>query len=103
MVLLREHRLPVVQVVRRVRAVHTISEELHGGWRNGLKGHHDLARDWALGRDRLGSAQAHETRGIGHIVLPATPGHGVSLAHQEAIAWIKRLSGGHILGTVEIA
>ena len=80
-----------------------VSEKLHAGGGSGLKRHHDLARDRALGRDRFGSPQAHETRGIGHVVLPATPGHRVPLTHQEAIARIEGFSGGDILGTVEIA
>ena len=102
-VLLREHRVPVFQVARRVRAVQAVSEKLHACGGRGLKGYHDLARDRPLRREGLGSPQAHEPRGLGHIVLPATPGHSVSLAHQKTIARIKGFSGGHILGAVEIA
>ena len=101
--LLGEHRVRVVQVVRRVRAVDAVSEELHRCGRIWLKDHHQLAGERAVGRDRLGGAQAHETRGIRHVVLPATPGHRIPLTHQEAIARIEGFGGGHICGAVEIA
>ena len=37
------------------------------------------------------------------VVLPATPGYGIALAHQEAIARLQGLVWRHIRGTVDIA
>ena len=45
--------------------------------------------------------QAQDTRDIGCVVLPAAPGHGVTLAHDKAIARVQGLVGSHLRRTIE--
>src|SRR5215475_5122419 len=68
----------------------TVSEIKHGDAFIGL----ELAENFSNQRragwaERFRCLQAHQTRGRGHIRLPATPNDRVAMAHQEAVAWIK--------------
>jgi hypothetical protein len=82
--------------------VHSISQELDSFRGVELKGNYHLARDGALGSQGFGSFNAHHAWYIWHIVLPAAPGHSVTLAHQEAVARVQRFAGCHVPRIVEV-
>ena len=86
-VLHRQRGVAVVQVLGRVGPMQSIREELHVHAGIGLEGHGDLPCDGLTAsvnglRDMDTDQPGHRR----HIVLPADPEHGVSLAHQKAIA-----------------
>src|SRR4029453_5675637 len=80
----------VVDIYSRMRQVLTVGEIKHRDAFIGL----ELAEHFSNQRrtgwaERFRCLQAHQTRGRGHIRLPATLNDRVALAHQEAITWIK--------------
>src|SRR5215475_14317598 len=73
-----------------MRQMLTVGEIKHGDAFIGL----ELAENFSNQRragwaERFRCLQAHQTRGRGHIRLPATPNDRVAMKHQEAVAWIK--------------
>jgi hypothetical protein len=102
-ILFGEHRLRVVQPLRRVRPVHTVGQALYEGGHVRLYRNDDLAGYRPLGRHRLRAAQPHDTRGFRRVLLPAAERDGIPLAHQKAIARVDGIVRRDIRGTVEIA
>ena len=72
----------------------SIREELHLDRGIGLKGDGNLPGDGLPGRvEGLRDLDADEAGRGRHIVLPATPEHGIALAHEKAIPRVLTADG----------
>ena len=89
-ILHRQRGVAVMQVPGRVRPMLSVRQELHLHVGIGLESHGDLPDQGLTTRaDSLWDMYTHQPGHRWHIVLPATPDHGVSLAHQKAIARVQ--------------
>jgi len=88
-----ERGVRVMEIGGGIWAVQTIGEQLDLTRGVGLKLHQDLPRDGAVSALRLRDPDAHEPVDCRDIMLPATPHHGVAVAHQEPIPRVQRRTG----------
>src|SRR5215467_15342110 len=81
----------VVDIYSGMRQMLTVGEIKHGDAFIGLELAENSSNQRRAGwAERFRCLQAHQTRGRRHVRLPATPDDRVAMAHQEAVAWIKR-------------
>ena len=89
-ILHRQHRVPALQVVRRIGPVLPVRQKLRVDIRQRLERHYNPTRHRRpVIVLRVRHVAPEQTLRVGHVVLPAAPYQAVAAAHQEPIARVR--------------